>query len=60
MATGKGVVIADIDFGFRLTHRDLVPNVDLSHAYNACDGTKYVSHGKSIGHGTGVGIAGGP
>lgn len=59
MASGKGVVIADIDAGFRLTHQDLAPNVDLAHTYNSYDGSTDVSHGPAnrpdlVHHGTGV------
>jgi len=60
MASGDGVVIADIDWGYRTSHQDLAPRLDLSHAYNAFDGGTNVSTGKSISHGTAVmGIAGG-
>jgi subtilisin family serine protease len=58
-STGDGVVIADIDWGYRTTHQDLTPNLDLSHAHNAADGSTDVSHGNAISHGTAVlGIAG--
>ena len=60
MATGEGVVIADIDWGYRTSHQDLASRLDLSHAYNAFDGGTNVSTGGSISHGTAVmGIAGG-
>jgi len=56
-ASGQGVIIADIDFGFRTTHQDLA-NADLSRCHNAVDGTANVSVGAHIDHGTGVaGIA---
>jgi hypothetical protein len=59
MSSGGGVVIADIDWGYRTTHQDLAPRLDLSHAYNSFDGGTNVSHGTSVTHGTGVlGIAG--
>ena len=58
MSSGGGVVIADIDWGYRTTHQDLAPRLDLSHAYNSFDGGTNVSHGTSVSHGTGVlGIA---
>ena len=60
MASGEGVVIADIDWGYRTTHQDLASRLDLSRAYNAFDGGSNVSTGGSIFHGTGVmGLAGG-
>jgi len=60
LASGDGVVIVDIDFGYRLTHQDLAPRLDLSRAFNAFDGGTNVSTGPSVFHGTGVlGIAGG-
>ena len=60
MASGDGVVIADIDWGYRITHQDLASRLDLSHAYNAFDGGSNVSSGGSVAHGTAVmGIAGG-
>ncbi|WJX02845.1 S8 family peptidase [Bacillus cereus] len=60
MSLGDNVVIADIDWGYRITHQDLSSRLDLSHAYNSYDGGTNVSHGDSISHGTAVmGIAGG-
>ncbi|MDQ1285490.1 MAG: family serine peptidase, partial [Thermodesulfobacteriota bacterium] len=60
MASGKGVVIADIDWGYRISHQDLASKLDLSRAYNAYDGGTNVSTGGSVSHGTAVmGIAGG-
>ncbi len=59
LSSGTGVVIADIDWGYRTTHQDLAPRLDLSRAYNSFDGGTNVSHGSSISHGTAVlGIAG--
>jgi hypothetical protein len=59
-ASGNNVVIADIDWGYRTSHQDLAPRLDLSHAYNAYDGGTNVSTGGSVYHGTGVmGILGG-
>lgn len=60
LSTGDEVVIADIDWGYRTTHQDLAPRLDLSHAFNSFDGSTNVSHGDSTSHGTAVlGIAGG-
>lgn len=60
LASGAGVVVADIDWGYRVTHQELASRLDLSRAYNAYDGSTNVSYGGSIGHGTAVmGIAGG-
>jgi subtilisin family serine protease len=59
MSSGRRVVIADIDWGYRTTHKDLAPRLDLSHAYNSFDGGTNVSHGTSVSHGTAVlGLAG--
>ncbi len=58
-ATGKGVVIADIDWGYRTTHEDLSPRLDMTRAYNAFDDGTDVTTGGSVFHGTGVmGLAG--
>jgi subtilisin family serine protease len=58
ISTGKNVVIADIDWGYRVSHQDLSPNLDLTHAYNSYDGGNNVSFGDSS-HGTAVmGITG--
>jgi hypothetical protein len=38
ISSGRRVVIADIDWGYRTTHQDLAPRLDLSHAYNSFDG----------------------
>lgn len=51
-ASGAGVVIADIDWGFRTTHQDLAPRMEMSRAYNAYDGGTDVSWGDTS-HGTG-------
>lgn len=54
---GAGVVIADVDWGFLITHQDLVGAIEKT--YNAVDGTDNVSDGPARDHGTGVlGIAG--
>ena len=59
-ASGNGVVVVDIDWGYLTTHQDLASSLDLGHAYNSYDGGTNISHGTSIGHGTAVmGIAGG-
>ena len=52
--TGKGVVVADIDWGFLTTHPDLAPHLNLEMAYNSEDGTDQVSQGGALKHGTGV------
>ncbi|MDB5073729.1 MAG: hypothetical protein JWM87_4840 [Candidatus Eremiobacteraeota bacterium] len=58
-ATGKNVVIADIDWGCRTSHQDLSAQIDAAHTYNAYDGGNDVTHGSSVFHGTGVlGLAG--
>jgi hypothetical protein len=55
-ASGSGVVIADVDWGFFLHHEDLTNRVERT--YNAWDGTPNVSAG-ATDHGTGVlGLAG--
>jgi subtilisin family serine protease len=51
-STGKNVVIADVDWGCRVTHEDLAP--DIEKTYNAYDGTTNVNQGGSMFHGTGV------
>jgi subtilisin family serine protease len=51
---GNGVIIVDIDWGFRTTHQDLRQNIDPAYTYNAYDGSANVSQGPSISHGTGV------
>lgn len=64
LACGEGVVVADIDWGYRTTHEDLASNLDMSHAYNSYDGSNNVSavdpiRGSSVWHGTAVvGLAG--
>ncbi|HEX6715538.1 MAG TPA: S8 family serine peptidase [Pyrinomonadaceae bacterium] len=56
-ATGKGVVIAAIDWGFFISHQDLRAGIERT--YNAVDGTTDVTHGPRVAHGTAVlGIAG--
>lgn len=58
-ARGKGVVIADIDWGYLTTHQDLRDRLEMEFAFNAADGSNDVSQGGEIGHGTAVlGIAG--
>jgi subtilisin family serine protease len=58
ISSGKNVVIADIDWGYRVSHQDLSPNLDLTHAYNSYDGGNNVSYGDTS-HGTAVmGITG--
>ncbi|NUP13222.1 MAG: S8 family serine peptidase [Polyangiaceae bacterium] len=50
--SGKDVVIADIDWGYRTTHQDLAPNIDKT--YNSFDGGTDVTTGNRVFHGTGV------
>jgi subtilisin family serine protease len=58
-SSADGVVIADIDWGYRVTHEDLEPQLDMTRAYNSYDGGTDVSQGPAIFHGTGVmGLAG--
>ena len=51
-ASGKNVVIADVDWGYRTSHQDLLANIKKT--YNAFDGSSDVTHGGSVSHGTGV------
>ncbi len=52
MASGEGVVVADIDWGFRTTHRELRSRIELKH--NSINGTEEVSRGLNTSHGTAV------
>jgi hypothetical protein len=54
LSSGTGVVLADIDWGYRITHQELAPQFDLAQAFNAFDGGTNVSTGGAIYHGTGV------
>jgi subtilisin family serine protease len=55
--SGKGVVIADIDWGFLTTHQDLNPRIKFRR--NTIDDSDNVTQGSSICHGTAVlGIVG--
>lgn len=57
LARGADVVIADVDFGCRVTHRDLVGAIERTH--NAFDRTDVLTFLDKGGHGTAVlGIAG--
>ena len=59
VVSGANVVIADIDWGYRVTHEELAPRLNLARAFNSFDGGTNVSHGTSISHGTAVmGLAG--
>jgi len=51
---GTGVIIVDIDWGFRTSHQDLRQNIDPAHTRNAYDGSANVSQGTWTMHGTGV------
>jgi hypothetical protein len=58
-SAGDNVVVADVDWGCRITHQDLVAKLDLTHMYNAYDGGTDITTGGSVFHGTGVlGLAG--
>ena len=60
LATGSGVIIADVDAGYNLKHQDLVANVETEYTYNAVDGSPNVTNLGDLAHGTGVlGLAGG-
>lgn len=52
--TGRGVVVADIDLGFRTKHPDLIPNLNLGQAFNSADFSQEVSQGGDLSHGTAV------
>jgi subtilisin family serine protease len=54
LASGKGVVVAAIDWGILLSHQEMAGRVDASHAYNAVDGSQQVNAGGNVDHGTGV------
>lgn len=57
--TGKGVVIADIDWGFMTTHPDLASRFNMKMAHNSADNSCDVSQGGNLSHGTAVmGLAG--
>ena len=59
MSSGAGVVVADIDWGYRTTHQDLASRLDMTRAFNSVDGGTNVSFGSDTDHGTGVmGLAG--
>lgn len=53
-ARGKGVVVADIDWGYLTTHRELKSRLEMSRAYNSADRTPKVSQGLLKDHGTAV------
>jgi hypothetical protein len=56
-SSGRNVVVADVDWGFRTGHQDLAAKI--ARTFNAFDGTTDVTHGGSVFHGTGVtGLAG--
>jgi subtilisin family serine protease len=57
--TGRGVVIADVDWGFRVTHNDLAGRLHPARQHNSFNGGTEVNHGNDTLHGTGVmGLAG--
>ena len=49
---GSGVVIADIDWGFRTSHQEFEGAIERT--YNAVDGSEDVTHGDKVSHGTAV------
>jgi subtilisin family serine protease len=54
---GANVVVADVDFGCHISHRELVGAIE--HTHNSFDGTENVTSGEKAGHGTAVlGIVG--
>jgi subtilisin family serine protease len=52
LASGASTVVADIDWGFRVTHNDL--RSKIGRRYNSFDDSKDVSHGENVKHGTAV------
>ena len=57
LSRGDGVVIADIDWGFRVSHAEFAAAIEKTH--NARDGSSDVTQGASASHGTAVlGLAG--
>lgn len=50
--TGRGVVVADIDWGFRLSHQDLTGRVEF--ALNVKENNDDVTQGPEVSHGTSV------
>jgi hypothetical protein len=50
--SGKGVVVADIDWGFRTSHQELTSRIKLR--YNSMNGTTLVNQGCQVYHGTAV------
>jgi hypothetical protein len=50
--SGKGVVVADIDWGFRTSHQELKRRIEVT--YNSMNGTPRVNQGCQVYHGTAV------
>lgn len=51
--SGQGVVLADIDWGYRTTHQEFVGRIEQK--YNSITGSnQFVSDGTRVSHGTGV------
>jgi len=48
--SGQGVVVADIDWGFRTTHQEFFDRIERK--YNSINGSDFVSDGDRISHGT--------
>ena len=51
--TGAGVVVADIDWGFKVSHQEFA-NGKIKFKYNAANGSAHVSSGANRWHGTGT------
>lgn len=55
---GRGVVVADLDYGFAVEHPDLRPGLNIERAFNAIlpspSDPGNVSEGQDLHHGTGV------
>jgi len=57
MLSGNGVVLADLDWGFRTTHQDLRRRIEIP--FNTIENNFMVSNGAKTNHGTAVlGLAG--
>lgn len=52
--SGDGVAVANIDFGYFLTHQDLTSRFSPNDSFNAYDGTTVVTAGGWTDHGTAV------
>jgi subtilisin family serine protease len=54
MATGQGVVVADIDYGYFTDHVELAGRLNLARRHNSYDGSDNISQGADTRHGTAV------